>query len=83
MTQQVYKSRDQATEFVRSRGVPIGDRQLADLAQRNRGPRYSIVNGRALYTEPDLLTWLDMEAQQPPSACRRGRGKSTAATAAA
>lgn len=74
-----FKTRDQATEFLRDRGVPTGKTTLAELAAEDRGPRYAVINGRALYTEPDLLAWLDAQASQPPrQASQRGRGRAAA-----
>jgi hypothetical protein len=78
-----YKVRTEATDFVRSRGVPIGKTQLAELAALGRGPQYSIINGRALYREADLLAWIETQAQQPTEACKRGRGRPNAAATAA
>lgn len=56
-----------ATEYVRANGVPIGDGGLKDLAHRGRGPRYSIINGRAVYTPADLDAWIAEQAARPVS----------------
>jgi hypothetical protein len=70
----IFKTRDQATEWLRERGVPTSDSTLDVLANKGGGPKYSVINGRALYTEPDLLSWLEAQASQPPQvASRRGR----------
>ena len=63
--------RREATEFLRGHGVPVGDGALKDHAYRGEGPRYCIVNGRALYTEADLLDWLANQAARP--VCKRSR----------
>ena len=53
------KVRSDATAFIRERGIHLGTNRLAALASEGRGPRYSIVNGRALYREGDLIAWID------------------------
>lgn len=54
-----------ATQHVRDRGIRLGDGGLKDLAHRGRGPRYVIVNGRALYTVADLDAWIAEQAARP------------------
>jgi hypothetical protein len=68
-----FKDRSASTAFLRSCGIAIGNTGLETMATLDRGPKYSIINGRALYLEKDLLGWIDSEAQQGPQACRRGR----------
>ena len=70
------KVRAEATAFIRERGIPIGVNRLASLASEGRGPRYFIVNGRALYREADLTAWID---EQMRDARRRSRDDVTAA----
>jgi hypothetical protein len=74
-----YKNRAQSTAFYRALGVQMGDTSLAEMASDGRGPAYAVINGRALYTEQDLLTWLAEQAKQPPQASGRGRHGQTAA----
>ena len=82
MTTIVFKTRPEATEFVRALGVPTGKTTLAELASEDRGPRYVIINGRALYTEQDLLAWIQQQADQSPQqASQRGRTNANAAVA--
>lgn len=67
-----YHDRQHATAYLREqRGVTIGDSTLEYLAARGRGPRYVIVNGRALYTANDLDAWIAEQAAQPPKRKRR------------
>jgi hypothetical protein len=61
-----YHDRPKATEHLRGRGVRIGDTTLEYLASRGRGPRYAIVNGRAVYLAEDLDAWVDQQAARPP-----------------
>jgi hypothetical protein len=66
-TPTLYTTREKATEFIRNDcGVPIGDSRLGDLVNRGGGPRYSIINGRALYTAKDLLAWIGEQASASP-----------------
>jgi hypothetical protein len=76
-SQTLYLTREKATEFIRNDcGVPIGDSRLGDLVHRGGGPRYSIINGRALYTAKDLLAWISEQASAAPrEATKRGHKK--------
>jgi hypothetical protein len=75
-----FKTRTEATESLREKGVPIGKTTLAELAAEDRGPRYAVINGRALYTEHDLMAWLEEQAKQSPhQASQRGRARAAAA----
>jgi hypothetical protein len=65
-----YLDRKAATGFVRKLGIPTGDTALANLASDGKGPKYSIINGRALYKREDLLAWIDEQASAPPRARR-------------
>jgi hypothetical protein len=86
----LYLDRKRAREFLTECGVDIGTSKLGDLAAAAQGPKYSIVNGRCLYTRENLLAWLAQEASKPPTECKRGRmrekkvrrGNRMAATAA-
>jgi hypothetical protein len=69
-----YLIRDAATQFIRDQGVPCGKTSLAELASDGRGPRYALINGRAAYTEMDLIAWIEEQATRPTSRNpRRGR----------
>ncbi len=74
-----YLIRAAATQFIRDQGVPCGKTSLAELASDDRGPRYALINGRAVYTEKDLLAWIEEQAARPPSrSARRGRTSAAA-----
>jgi hypothetical protein len=69
-----WKTRKDATAFLNELGVPTGDKLLDNLATKGDGPVYSIINGRALYQEADLLAWIEAQAKQSPEqASQRGR----------
>jgi hypothetical protein len=74
-----YLPRNGSTGFIREQGIPLGDTALANLASDGKGPKYSIINGRALYKREDLLDWIDREASAEP----RRRSRVTAETAKA
>ena len=65
-----FLARNKATEFLRERGIQIANSALGDWASKERGPKYSIVNGRAVYTEQALLEWLQIQIDAAPA----GRG---------
>jgi hypothetical protein len=68
-----FKDRSTATDYIRSCGIKIGNTGLETLATEDRGPKYVIINGRALYLEEDLLAWIRSVAERSPQACKRGR----------
>jgi hypothetical protein len=57
-----YLDRATATAFIRAVGIPMGDNRLADLAYEGRGPRFAMINGRAVYTEQWLAAWIEAQA---------------------
>lgn len=59
---QIYLDRDAARDHIRSRGVPIGENALKDHASRGTGPKYAIINKRAVYTREWLDEWIDGQA---------------------
>jgi hypothetical protein len=70
-----YLPRPRAAEFLRdSVGISISAQGLADRAHEGTGPRYSIINGRAVYTESDLVEWVAQQAARP--VVRRSQRKS-------
>jgi hypothetical protein len=73
-----YLLRKGATEFVREQGIKVGETGLANMASDGKGPKFVIINGRALYTREDLLAWITEQASAPPRT-RRGEGSQTAA----
>jgi hypothetical protein len=73
-----FLDRNGSTCFIREQGVKAGDTALANLASDGKGPRYSIINGRALYKREDLLDWINREASAEP----RRRSRVTSADSA-
>lgn len=69
-----YRDRRLAAEYLTAQGVRTTAQGLADRASDGTSPRYSIVNGRALYTEADLDAWIDEQVSRPP--VRRRKAKS-------
>jgi hypothetical protein len=74
-----YRDRQGATAYLRGKGVQIGDGGLKDLANRDRGPRYAIINGRALYEDSALDEWIESQAARPLPKRRRSEEPATAA----
>jgi hypothetical protein len=70
-----YLTRPRAAEHLTSCGAETTAQGLADRASKGTGPRYSIINGRALYTKADLDTWLAEQAARP--VVRRDRSSNT------
>lgn len=53
-----FLTRKAAAEYINSTGVPMTECGLANHASRGTGPKYSMVNGRAIYRRSDLAPWL-------------------------
>ena len=61
-----YLNRSGAAQLlVDTRGIRITAQGLADHAHRGTGPKYAIINGRALYTEDDPNAWIAEQAARP------------------
>jgi len=60
-----FLTRRLAAEHVTSQGVKTTEQGLADKASRGGGPKYSIINGRAVYTKTDLDAWIAEQAARP------------------
>jgi hypothetical protein len=61
----MFKPREIAAEYLSSKGIPTTAQGLADKASRGLGPRYAIVNGRAVYTQEWLDAWVAEQAARP------------------
>lgn len=62
-----YRTRADATAYLTSQhGVPVSNTTLRTHASRGTGPRYSMINGRALYRDEDLDAWVKQQAERPP-----------------
>jgi hypothetical protein len=68
------RNREEAAEYLTERsGVLFTGTALAARATKGTGPRFSIFNGRAVYSQEALDEWLAAElAAESPSA-KRGR----------
>jgi hypothetical protein len=64
---------DSATEFIRKAGIPISDNFLTRAASHEEGPKYSVICGRCLYQDADLLAWIEAEAAKQVVRKPRGR----------
>lgn len=58
-------TRPRATVLISESGLHISESTLENLASAGLGPKYSIVNGRAVYRRSDLEKWV--ESQLTPS----------------
>lgn len=80
MQQKKYLTDPEAHNAIRDRGVPIGKNALKDHRSRGTGPKYAIINGRALYTTEWIDAWIAEQAARP---LRRHRKKIDQNTASA
>jgi hypothetical protein len=60
-----YKSRRQATAFLRENGLPCGDTFLAQEASAGTGPEYQYCGRYPLYREDALKAWLEARLSAP------------------
>lgn len=60
-----YRTRRLAAEYLTAQGVKKTEQGLADDASRGKGPKYGIVNGRAVYTDADLDAWITEQLARP------------------
>jgi hypothetical protein len=66
--------REAAEYLTKKSGVLFTDTGLSARATAGTGPRYSIINGRAVYTQDALDEWLNEQlAAAAPSAQRERR----------
>lgn len=63
-----FLTRRDAAALLREAGVPVRDSTLESTASNGQGPKYSIVNGRALYVRADLEAWLEQRVRGEQSA---------------
>jgi hypothetical protein len=79
MPQTKFLSRADARGYLKeTHGVELGVTGLTNLASDAKGPRYALINGRALYTREWLDSWVAAEAARPVVR-RRDRGQTAAA----
>lgn len=60
-----YRTRLAAAEYLTGSGLETTAQGLADHASRGKGPKYGIVNGRAVYTDVDLDAWIAEQLARP------------------
>jgi hypothetical protein len=60
-----YRSRRQATEYLRENGIPIGGSRLAQLAMTGEGPRFRYSGRYCVYVEKDLDAWAESRMSRP------------------
>lgn len=75
---QKYLVETEARDHIRSQGVRIGDNALKDHRARATGPRYTIINGRCLYTREWCDAWIEEQASRPLPKRRRQDEQSAA-----
>lgn len=73
----MYLTRDHATKYLNEKGVPMGPLGLCNLASKERGPKYALINGRALYTTEWLDKWLEEQAANSPTPLHAKNAKAT------
>lgn len=57
-----FLTRPLAAKYVSQKtSIPTSPQALADLHRRGRGPAFSILRGRALYTQENLDSWIASE----------------------
>lgn len=60
-----YRSRKQATEYLRENGIPCRDGFLAHLAVTGEGPQFCYSGRHPICTEGDLDTWIEARLSAP------------------
>ena len=53
-----------ARDYLREKGIDTGATGLKDMASRGTGPKYAIVNKRAVYTREWLDEWVETQASR-------------------
>lgn len=69
-----YLSRDESREYLATLGIKVGKKGLCEHASQGSGPKYAIINGRAMYTQEALDTWIDEQVARPVLRQRRKGG---------
>jgi hypothetical protein len=60
-----YRTRKQATEYVRAKGIPLGNTYLAQCAINGTGPKFQCSGRYAVYKEKDLDSWVKARLRSP------------------
>jgi len=74
-----YLVRRRAAAYLAEKGIPTTAQALADQASRGKGPHYSLVRNRAVYTAEDLDSWLAEQIARPVN--RRSQQRAASETA--
>jgi len=61
----MYYGRRQATEYLRSKGLAIGDQYLTQQAGKGTGPLFRYSGKHPLYIESDLDDWIESRLGPP------------------
>ena len=78
-TQTTYLTRADARDYLKEKhGIALGRTGLENMAYDGKGPKYSRIAGRVLYTREALDAWVAAEAARPPE-LRRPRRQTAAA----
>jgi hypothetical protein len=76
---QKYLVEIEARDYIRDeRGVPMGDNAMKDHRAKGTGPKYTIINGRCLYTREWCDAWIEEQASRPLPKRRRHDEQSAA-----
>ena len=65
MDKPTFHNRKAAAAYICSRGLSITPGTLQKFASVGGGPRYSVFGNKAVYTAPDLDSWIDERLGTP------------------
>jgi Helix-turn-helix domain len=65
MDQTRYFSRDEASEYLKTRGFKIAKQTLAKYAVTGGGPAYRTFGSRVVYDPSDLDAWIEQRLTAP------------------
>jgi hypothetical protein len=75
-----FLTRTDAREYLKTKhGIALGRTGLENMAYDEKGPKYSRIAGRVLYTREDLDAWVAAEAARPVVRRRDRRSQPEAA----
>lgn len=60
-----YLSRTEASEYLESLGLKIAKTTLQKLASIGGGPKFRKFGNRVVYTQQDLLSWVESRMSEP------------------
>ena len=62
--QKIYLTRKEAAEFINGHGLPTTWKTLQKLASVGEGPKYKRFGRNTVYTEADLLEWMERKLEE-------------------